>query len=155
MEILSIRGRNYAPQTLTIKILSRLVTLLQEDCRTKLSSFVYNIKTGAHCLGMTWPRKWYPTTLWPILVFILLGNGAGEIKDGRKAGVVRTYFMYYYFDFACRYFAITLWHFIQLMLMYYGGEKKMIEDFGQSPVSITVPPICCLFFCLPKFTMSK
>jgi len=53
------------------------------------------------------------------------------------------------------YFAITLWHFIQLMLMYYGGEKKMIEDFGQSMVSITVPPICCVFFCLPKFKMNK
>ncbi|XP_067941651.1 organic solute transporter subunit alpha-like [Watersipora subatra] len=53
------------------------------------------------------------------------------------------------------YFALTLWHFLQLMLMYFGGDSRMIESFSQSKISIQTPPLCCIFCCLPKFTVDK
>ncbi|XP_071834029.1 organic solute transporter subunit alpha-like isoform X2 [Apostichopus japonicus] len=56
---------------------------------------------------------------------------------------------------AAAYFAVVLFEFMHLIIDYFGGLESMLLQMKGAQMSVARPPTMCLFFCLPKFEMTR
>jgi len=54
------------------------------------------------------------------------------------------------------YEAVVISRFVELNLMWYGGEKKLLKGLGENPVMrFNLPPFCCLLLCLRETRITR
>merc|ERR1712215_374645 len=54
------------------------------------------------------------------------------------------------------YEAVVIYKFVDLNLMWFGGEKALIKAVGENPVMrFNLPPCCCCFLCWRKIVLTR